>query len=144
KDSVAAEDHVADARNAGDLEGDVGMESADVAGMNAEGFSGGEVLGDNFAGEFEPCSSLAGDALEDESVAAEDTGAEGLLEADAESDLGCAAEEAVAMEHEVAGAQVNRNDVAGDAGSEGELAGGSDGSVFGHEKASAASDSLDG
>ena len=52
----------------------------------------------SFAGEFEPRDALAADLLQEEAVAAEDAGAERLLEADAEFDAGGGAEEAVAVD----------------------------------------------
>ena len=121
KDAVAAEDHVFDAGDALNLERDGGLEGADVAGMDAEEFAGGEVFDDELAGEFEPGYALAADLLQEEAVAAEDARAERLLEADAEFDAGGGAEEAVTVL--VAGADVDGNDVAGDAGGEGDLAG---------------------
>ena len=83
--------------------------------------------------------------MQEEAVAAEDAGAEGLLEADAELDAGGGAEEAVTVDEVlVAGADVDGNDVAGDAGGEGDLAGGADGAVLGHEERAAAGDASDG
>ncbi len=83
EEAVAAEDHVLDAGDAGDLEGDAALKCSDVAGVDAEGFAGGEIFGDDFAGEFEPGGAYATDFLEQEAVSAEDTCAERLLEADA-------------------------------------------------------------
>ena len=83
--------------------------------------------------------------MEAEAVAAEDAGAEGLLEADAEVDAGGGAEEAVAVDEVlVAVADGDGDDVAGDAGGEGDFAGGSEGAVLGHEEGAAAGDALDG
>ena len=111
--------------------------------MDAQDFTGGEVLLDELAGEFEPGGSLAGDPLEEESVAAEDAGAEGLLEADADGDAVCGAEEAVAVEHVLlAGADGDGHDVAGNLGGEGDLAGVLHGAILGHEQAAAAGDAL--
>ena len=45
KIAVAAEDHVADAGDARDLEGDAGLEGADVTGVHAEGLAGERGLG---------------------------------------------------------------------------------------------------
>ena len=88
KNAVSAEDHVANAGDARDLKRDIGLEGADVAGMHAEHFSGREVASDDFAGKLQPGGAVPGHALKDESVAAEDAGAERLLESDAEGDLG--------------------------------------------------------
>ena len=98
----------------------------------------------SFAGELEPRGALAADLLQEEAVAAEDARAEGLLEADAELDAGGGAEEAVAVDEVlVARADLDRDDVAGDAGGEGDLAGCADGAVLGHEERAAAGDALD-
>ncbi len=59
EDAIAAKDHVSDAGDALNLEGDGGLEGSDVAGMDAEKFAGSEVFDDEFAREFEPCDSLA-------------------------------------------------------------------------------------
>ncbi len=98
KDTVAAKDHVAQTRDALDLEGDGGLKGSDVAGMDAEGFAGCEVFDDHLAGEFEPGEALAGDLLEEKAVATEDTGAKGLLEAYAKLDADGSAEKAVAVD----------------------------------------------
>lgn len=99
---------------------------------------------DDFAGELEPGDSLAGDLLEEEAVAAEDSGSERLLEAYAEDDARGGAEEAVAM-HEVivTSTDLDRNDVAGDAGGEGDGSGRSVSAVLGHEESSTACDTLE-
>ena len=145
KDAVAAEDHVLDAGDALDLEGDAGLEGADVAGVDAEDFAGREVFDDEFAGEFEPGDALSAGFLQEEAVAAEDACAEGLLEADADLNLRSGAEEAVAVDDVlVAGGDLDGDDVAGDPGGEGDFAGGADGAVLGHEERAAAGDALDG
>jgi hypothetical protein len=124
EDAVATEDHVLEAGDALDLEGDAGLEGSHVTGVDAESFTGGEVLDDDFAGEFEPGSSLPGDLLEEEAVAAEDTGAERLLEANAQFDGSGGAEEAVTVDEVlVAGADFDGDDVTGDARGKGYLPG---------------------
>lgn len=44
KDSVAAEDEIADSGDALNLEGDAGLEGSNVARVYAEGLTGGEVF----------------------------------------------------------------------------------------------------
>src|SRR6185312_10593916 len=68
ENAVSAEDHVANAGDAGDLEGHLRLEGADVAGVDAEHFSGREVASDDFAGKLQPGGALPGHALKDESV----------------------------------------------------------------------------
>ena len=88
---------------------------------------------------------MPADLLEEEAVAAEDAGAQGLLEADAELHAGGGAEEAVAVDEVlVAVADLDGDDMAGNAGGEGDLAGAADGAVLGHEEGAAAGDALDG
>jgi len=144
EDSVAAEDEIAKSGDALDLEGDVGVEGADVAGVDAKGLAGSEVLDDDFAGEFEPGHSFAVDLLEEEAIAAEDAGAEGLLEADAERDARGGAEEAMAMDHVlVTTSDLDGDDVSGNSGGEGYCARGSGGAVLGHEEGSATGDAFE-
>jgi hypothetical protein len=144
EDTVAAEDHVFDAGDGGDLERDAGLEGSDVAGVDAESFSGLKVADDKFAGEFEPGHALSSDALEQEAVATENSCAERLLEADAELNLRGGAEKPMAVDHEfVSGRNFDRNDVAGELGGKGQFAGRSHGAVFGHEDGAAAGDALE-
>ena len=75
EDSVAAEDHVLDAGNGGDLEGDAGLKGADVARMDAQSFAGLQIADDESSGEFEPGGALSGGLLQKEAVAAENSGA---------------------------------------------------------------------
>jgi hypothetical protein len=50
EDAVAAEDHVLNAGDTLNLEGDAGLEGSHVAGVDAEDFAGGQVFDDDFAG----------------------------------------------------------------------------------------------
>ena len=144
EDSVSAEDGILQAWNHHDLEGDRGLECADVAGMDAQDFAGGKVLHDQLAGELDPRRSLAGDLLEQEAVAAKDAGAQRLLEADADGDAVGGAEEAVAVDHVLlAGADGDGDDVARDLGGERDFAGILHGAVFSHEEAAAAGHALE-
>ena len=100
------------------------LEHADVAGMDAEALAGGQIVGDDFAAELDPCLGGAAEALEDEAIAAEDARAEALLEADAEDGVRRAAEEAVPVDHVfLAGRDGDGEDVAGDFCGEGDGAG---------------------
>jgi len=117
EDAVSAEDHVADAGDAGDLEVDVGFEGSDMAGMDAESLAGAEFLKNDFAGELDPGDAFAADFLQEESVASEDACAERLLEGYSDLNLRRGAEEAVAVDHEVvAGMDVDGQNVAGERG----------------------------
>ena len=83
--------------------------------------------------------------MQAEAIAAEDTGAQGLLETDAEIDTWSGAEEAVAVDEVLLpGAYFDGDDVSGDSGGEGDLAGGADGAVLGHEERAATGDAGDG
>jgi hypothetical protein len=144
EDAVAAEDHVFDARDALDLKGNARLKGTDVSRMDAKEFAGRQVLDDELTGELKPGDSLPGYFLQEEAVTTEDARAEGLLEADAEFDAGGGAEKAVTVDQVlVTWADLDRHDMAGDAGGKGDLAGGTDRAVLGHKERSAASDALD-
>src|SRR5580658_97783 len=144
EDSVAAEDHVLDAGDGGDLKCDAGLECADVAGMDAQGFAGLQVADNEFAREFEPGSALSADLLQQEAVAAENSGAQGLLEADADLNLRRGAEEALTVNHVfVAGRDFDGHDVAGEFRGEREFAGVADGAIFGHKNGATAGYALE-
>src|SRR6185437_9311846 len=49
ENSIAAEDHVSDSGNSGNLEGDTRLECADVAGVHAQGLSGAQLSRHHFA-----------------------------------------------------------------------------------------------
>ena len=88
--------------------------------MDAESFPGLKILDYQFAGELEPCGALSAEVLQEEAVATEDAGAERLLESDADLNLRRCAEKSVSVNHVlVAGANLDRHDVAGKLGGEG-------------------------
>jgi hypothetical protein len=91
-----------------------------MAGMDAESFSRLKIFDDEFAGKFEPGRALSAEVLQEEAVAAEDAGAERLLESDADLNLRRGAQKAVTVNHVfAAGADFNGHDVAGKLGGEG-------------------------
>ena len=57
EDAVAAEEHVTDALNPGDLEVHTALERADVTGMDAQRLAGLQVADHDFSAEFQPCGS---------------------------------------------------------------------------------------
>src|SRR5262249_29142007 len=97
KDAIAAENHVLDAGYRGDLETHACLKRAYMTGMHKQDLTRGEVLHDQFAGELDPCHSIAANALQEEPAAPEDARTQRLLKADADSDLWGSAEEAVTM-----------------------------------------------
>ena len=114
---IAAEDHVFDAGNHGDLEADRRLERAYVAGMHAQHFAGREVLLDELAGELEPRRAHAANALQQESIAAKDARAERLLKSQRDGDLRRGAQKAVPV-HQILLplAELDGHNVAGDFG----------------------------
>ena len=76
---------------------DAGLKRADVAGMDAQSFAGLKVAHDQFAGKFEPADALSAGPLQEEAVAAENSGAQRLLEAEADLNLRSGAEKTLAV-----------------------------------------------
>jgi hypothetical protein len=102
--------------------------------MHAQRLTGLEVVHDHLAVELDPGVRAPGELLQDESLAAEDAGTEPLLEPHRQLDSRCAAEEAVPLGEEPrALPHLDRQDLSGELGGEGDHAGGSLGQVFGHE-----------
>jgi len=81
---IAAEDHVLDARNSGDLEADRALKRAHVAGMHAQHLAGSKIFHNQLAAQLKPCNSLPGQALQQEPVAAKDARAQRLLKSNAD------------------------------------------------------------
>ena len=71
EDSVAAEEHVADAADPRDLETDAGREHADMAGMDPQGFVRRKVVGHDFAPELDEGLALTTEFLQEKTIAAE-------------------------------------------------------------------------
>ena len=139
KDAVSAEDHVLDSRDPGDLKSNAGLEGSHVPRVHAQRLSRGQILDHQLPRQLDPASALPGHLLQQESVSAEDPGAQGLLEANPELDLRGGAEKAVAVDQILhSGADLDRLDVPRDTGGKGNLAPGAHGAVFGHEQASSA------
>ena len=63
KNAIPAENHIPDAWHGSDLKRNAAFESSDMAGVHAQSFAGAEIAKDQFAGEFEPGSSLPCDFL---------------------------------------------------------------------------------
>ena len=59
EDAIAAEEHVANTLNPGDLEVHAGLEGTDMTWMDAQRFTGLKVAHDDFAAEFQPRGSEA-------------------------------------------------------------------------------------
>src|ERR1700677_3741149 len=113
KNSVAAEDHILDARHGRDLERYAGLKRSNMARMNAQSFAGLQVAHDEFPGEFEPRRSLSGESLQQEAVAPEDARAQRLLKGDINLYLRSGTEKAVTVNHVfVSWRDFDRHDVA--------------------------------
>src|SRR6185437_4291678 len=139
KDAVTAKEHVADALDARDVEADVRLERADVAGMNAQRLAGLKVAHDDLAAQLQPCGPIAVELLQQESVAAEDARAERLLEAHPQLNLRGGAEETMTVNQKlVSGSDLNGQNMPGNLGCESDLAGITLRRVLGHEEAAPA------
>src|SRR5215472_5136039 len=124
EDAVSAKEHIADALNACDVEADARLEGAHVTRVHAQRFAGLQITNDDLTAQLKPRSAVAGNSLQQESIAAEDPRPQRLLERDAELNLRCGAEEAVTVNRElVSGADFHGHDVARDLGREANLTG---------------------
>src|ERR1700722_1315048 len=106
--------------------------------VNPQGFSGLKILHHQFAGEFEPCGTLPTEVLETKALTAKNAGSQRLLKSDANLNLRCAAEKAVAVHHElVAGSDFDRHNVPRELRCERQFASCPHSAIFRHEKRSA-------
>ncbi len=106
--------------------------------MDAKRVAWLEVVDDDLAVQLDPGRALAGEPLQAKAGAAEDAGAQALLEADGELHAGCGAHEAVAVDHvALVRRDLHGEDLAGELGGEGEQPWTSGGAVLGHEKGAA-------
>src|SRR6202049_839278 len=115
---VAAEDLVRDPLDRRDRELHGVLEQPDVGGMHAQALARLQVVGEDLAAQLAPCSTLAGDLLKPEAVAAEEPGAEALLNPDRELHATQAAHESVTVAevpHSRLGRDVDREDRPGEA-----------------------------
>src|SRR5487761_1663063 len=146
EDAVAAEDLVLDAFDGGDVEPDGVLEEPDMAGVNLELLARAQVVGDHLAAQLAPHPALAADALQPEAVAAEDTGAEALLEADGHLDAVGPGHERVPVAEELhprLRLHVEREDLPRELGGEGDHARRPLGGVVGHEERATAHGALE-
>lgn len=108
-----------------------------MAGVDQQTFAWGQGFFDHFARQVEEDCARAGDALHDEAFAGEEAGAQALLEEHVERDRVFGAQECfLAADHRLAGRQLDRDDLAGEARGEGDV-GGVGGGEFGDEQAAA-------
>ena len=144
ENSIAAEDHVLNSRNLGDLEAHGGLKCSHMARMHPKCLAGCQLLDDQLAAELQPGCSLAAHLLQHEPCAAKDACAQRLLEAYADCDLRGGAQKPVPVNHVLrALPQLHWNNVSRYLGGEGDLAAGLNGAVFGHEEAAAAGHPLE-
>src|SRR5438874_11335437 len=99
KDAVAAEQRVLDAGDGGDVELHALLVHADMPGVDPQRVARLQVVGDDLAVELHPGAALALQALHAKAGAAEDAGAQLLLETDRELHARSPAHEAVAVHH---------------------------------------------
>src|SRR5690349_20165924 len=111
--------------------------------MNAERFTGAQILDHQFPRKLEPGSALAADMLKDETASAKDSRAQRLLESDANLNLRGRAKKPMAVNHVfMARADLDRHNVSGKFCRKRQFARPTHGAIFGHEKRSAACDAL--
>src|ERR1700722_2662719 len=138
--AVAAEEHVRDAADPGDLELHGGLEHADVARGHQHGLARWQVVGGDPAAELDPGPAIAVQLLQDEAVTAIQAGPEALLQGHAHTDARRTGQPAVPVHHvRVPAGDVDRHDVTGNLGREGDRA---RPLVLGEEQAAAADHSL--
>ena len=118
---------------------DARLEHADMAGVDQQPLAGREIALDELAGEIEPDDAGAGDLLQDEAVAAEEAGADAASARRVSSviDLLRDEERLLAADQRLAGLQQRRDDRAGKARREGDMAGALRGEVGDEERAAA-------
>src|SRR3984893_9300913 len=102
KESVAAEERVLDAGNGGDAELNRLLVHAHMAGVDAQGVTRLEIVGDDLAAELNPRLALSCQTLHAEAGPAKQTGAQPLLETDRELHAGGCTHEPMAV-HQVSG-----------------------------------------
>src|ERR1700756_5795135 len=99
--------------------------------MNTQVLPRLKIAGNQFSGKFEPGRPLSAERRQEESVAAEDSRAQGLLKADANLYLWRSTEKTVAMDHVfVSGRDFHRHNVSWQLCREGEFSGGARGAGF--------------
>jgi hypothetical protein len=142
--AVAAEQHVLEAAHRGDLEIYAFVKHSNMAGMHAQHLTGSQVVGDDFAAKFDPGAAGAGQALQQEAIAAENARTERLLKAGGQAHPFGGANEAVLVDQvAAAGLHLDFSHLAGDFCREGDHAGLRRRTVFGHEQAAAGKRSAD-
>src|SRR5258706_10457821 len=99
EDAVAAEERVLDARDRGDVELPRLLVHAYVSRVPAQRVACLQVVHHDLAMQLHPRMALTLKSLHAKPGAAEDSRAEPLLKADRELDTGCAAHEAVTVDH---------------------------------------------
>ena len=130
--------NVLDALDAVELERDAGVEHPDVAGVDPDRLPRRELVLDDLAVELDPGVAGARHLLEDEAGAAEETGADLLLEPDRQLDARHAAQVAGAVDHVlVAVGDVDRQDLARHLRREHDHPRRAGSGVLGHEEAAA-------
>src|SRR5271168_412278 len=134
EDSIAAEEHVANSGNRGDLKRHAGLEGAHMARMNAQRLPGAKVLSDDLARQLNPRGADTADMLQPKAIAAKDTRAQRVLESHPQLHLRRGAKKAVTMDKVLVsvdhrhGQNMPRN-----LGGKGKFAGISQGAILSHE-----------
>jgi len=122
EEAFAAEEGIFDAADETDVVVDAGLEGDETAGIELDGFAGGENAFHERAAGMDEGQPIADEALHDEAFAAEEAAADFFLEGDAELDAAGAAEEGVFLADHFAAEliEMKGNDLAGIGRSEGD------------------------
>ena len=141
---LPAEQLVLDPGHHLDVEGHLRLEHPDVAGVHAEDLARLEVANDDLAVQLDPRLRRPAHLLQQESLAAEDAGPELLLEPDRELDPLRRAQEAAALDHQLAaGLHLDRHDLPRHLGRERDLPGAVRDAELRHEDAAATDRALE-
>ena len=121
EDALAAEHHVLESRDRLDVHGAGGVHGRQVTGVHHQGLAGVQVVLHDMAVKLGEGHAPAGEFLHDEALAAEEAGAQLLLEKDGQLDALLAGQEAALLHHQLpARADVKGPDAAGEAGGKGD------------------------
>lgn len=121
ENALSAEHHVLEPRDRLDVHGAGGVHGRQVSGVHHQGLAGVQVILHDVAVELREGHASAGELLHDEPLAAEEAGAQLLLEEDGQLDARLAGQEAALLHHQLpARADVKGPDAAGEAGGKGD------------------------
>ena len=121
EDPLTAEHHVLEPRDRLDIHGAGGIHGRQISGIHHQGLTGVQVVFHDMPVELGEGNPPAGELLHDEALAAEEAGAQLLLEKDGQLDARLAGQEAALLHHQLpARTDVKGPDAAREAGGKGD------------------------